>query len=286
MELAIVTAADSRYFNYAKGLVLSLLAARGPLRCALCCIDVGCDEDELAWLRAHVDHVAEGRWDVAFPAQARTPRHLQALTCRPFLPEYFPGHEVYLWIDADAWVQDWAAVELFVEAASTGELAVVPEIDRSYSCHYDTGLARLWMHRCYTAAFNIEVANRFWWMPVLGAGAFACRRGAPPWLAWAKRLGSAVRRTLYAVDQTSLNYAVYRHEIRAHFLPSTCNWMCTYALPMLDEATGALVDPNLPRAPLGVVHLAGPVPKRKRVRLSTVAGTKVWRSLKYRGGDY
>jgi len=54
------------------------------------------------------------------------------MTARPYLPKHFPGHAVYLWIDADAWVQDDTVLDIFVSGARRGMLAVVPEVDRGY----------------------------------------------------------------------------------------------------------------------------------------------------------
>src|ERR1019366_3197819 len=74
----------------------------------------------------------EPGWDLDFPGRAALPRHYQAMTARPYLPRHFPGYETYLWIDADAWVQDDAVLDLFIATARRGELAIVPEIDRGY----------------------------------------------------------------------------------------------------------------------------------------------------------
>jgi hypothetical protein len=38
----------------------------------------------------------------------------------------YPEHEVLVWLDADTWVQDVAAVRMVVGAARTGALAIVP----------------------------------------------------------------------------------------------------------------------------------------------------------------
>jgi lipopolysaccharide biosynthesis glycosyltransferase len=32
---------------------------------------------------------------------------LKSQVSRAFLPKYFPNYEKYLWIDCDAWVNDW-----------------------------------------------------------------------------------------------------------------------------------------------------------------------------------
>ena len=58
--------------------------------------------------------------------------HLRSLTARPFLPDYFPGYDVYIWIDCDAWVQEQFALEWLFYTAASGALGIVPELDRSY----------------------------------------------------------------------------------------------------------------------------------------------------------
>ena len=38
--------------------------------------------------------------------------------------KYFPGYKKYLWIDCDAWVNDWKSVELYFEAAAKRKLGI------------------------------------------------------------------------------------------------------------------------------------------------------------------
>ena len=49
-----------------------------------------------------------------------------------FLPNYFPGYEKYLWIDADAWVNSWEAIELYLKGCENNKLAISTSADRSY----------------------------------------------------------------------------------------------------------------------------------------------------------
>ena len=41
---------------------------------------------------------------------------LKSQVSRAFLPKYFPKYEKYLWIDCDAWVNNWESVELYFKA--------------------------------------------------------------------------------------------------------------------------------------------------------------------------
>ena len=75
-------------------------------------------------------------WDIEFPGRDRMPETFKAQVARPFLPRHFPGYQMYLWIDADAWLQDWRAVELYCARRVASSLAITPEIDRAYKRHY------------------------------------------------------------------------------------------------------------------------------------------------------
>jgi hypothetical protein len=162
-----------------------------------------------------------------------------------------------MWLDADAWVQDWAAVELFFRAAETGSLAIVPELDRAYRNFFHA-----WeefhgvLSAGYAAAFDAAMAERLARHPLLNNGAFALRADAPHWRAWADTLGSALQRSRNElIDMTTLNHLVYDQGLPAHFLPAWCNWICHHAPPRRDPVSGQLTEPYLPYQRLGIVHL-------------------------------
>ena len=51
---------------------------------------------------------------------------------KSFLPKYFPGFKKYIWIDADAWVNSWYAIELYLKGCENKKLAISTSADRSY----------------------------------------------------------------------------------------------------------------------------------------------------------
>jgi hypothetical protein len=290
--LAIVTAVDAAYFRLFQGLVGSLAHA-GVDDATLCVIDVGLAPDQRAWALAQGARVEEGRWDVDFPRRDERRRSFQAVVCRPFLPRYFPGHETYLWADADTWVQDKDALALLAAAAADGSVAVVPEIDRAYRIHYDLGHVRKWMYRAYRRCFGTEVADLLWWNPMVNAGVYALRGDSACWSAWAEHLieglvavgraDEAVTDDDWGVDQVSLMYGIYTESLPAHFLPSRCNWMLSHAVPLFDPEGGRFLHPRLPHEPLGLLHLAGVSPKRGPAELCTTGGETVSRWLTWSG---
>jgi hypothetical protein len=253
----IVSGADSGYFELLSGLVRSIRDKAAGAEMALGVLDVGLEAHQRHWLEQQGARVVAPGWDLSFPEQDALPRYRQAQVARPFLPRHFPGHDLYMWLDADAWVQDWWAVDLFFRAAGDNRLAIVPELDRAYRNFFHA-----WdefdcvIRKSYTETFNAMTAERLVRHPVLNSGAFALGADAPHWTAWGKTLASALQRSRDTlVDQTTLNHVVYLEDLPAHFLPSWCNWICHHAVPLRDAARGFLVEPNLPHQKLGIVHL-------------------------------
>ena len=111
MSATIVSASDAVYFDLLKGLVLSIREKPDGADIALSILDVGLDSAQSAWLAGQGATIVVPDWHFNVPAAMNAPSHFRALLARPFLPRYFPGHDVYLQIDSDAWVQDWSAID-------------------------------------------------------------------------------------------------------------------------------------------------------------------------------
>jgi hypothetical protein len=283
-EFVIVSAADSGYFPLLRDLVLSIRDKNAGEAAPIGVFDLGLTADQRSWLGARRVAMAEPGWDIDFPRRKQTPLLRKAQIARPFLRRYFPGYASYLWIDADAWVQEWSAVEMLLAAAAGGKLAICPEIDRSYKRHYKRpklfGMTLPW--RCYRTAYGWRAADRLGRNPMLNCGVFALRGDSPSWDCWIAAMTRALQRTNFVfIEQIALNYAIFTGTIPATFLPASCNWLCGDAAPMWDEASRCLVEPNAPNAPLGILHLAGEGQKEKTFTLATTAGGNITTGLRY-----
>lgn len=281
--LLIVSGADSAYFPLLRDTVLSVRAQRPEA--AIGILDVGLAPDQRQWLAERVVALVRPGWDIDFPGRAQLPEGRKAQFARPFLPRHFPGWETYLWIDADAWVQDWRAVELLAAAAQRGRLAIVPEIDRAYKRHYKRpkllGMNLAWKN--YRRAFGWRVADRLGRNPMVNCGVFALRGDAPHWQTWARVMVQVAQRTrFFFVEQTALNYAIFAEHLSVDFLPAYCNWMPGDAAPAFDAERGLFVEPYSPHEVIGIMHLAGAEQKSSTFRLSRLdSGGIVETSLRY-----
>jgi len=283
MQIIIITAADANYFELVRGTILSVREKPEGENVAIGFFDLGCTPKQLQWLKTQVNIIQKPDWDFDFPGKNEAPHYLKGLLARPFLRRYFPNFDIYLWIDADAWVQDWQAVKLLVKGAAKRGLAVVPELDRGYYLAYGK-LPWYWqfVYRDYQAAFGEEVAQQLHSYPTINAGIFALEKDAPHWEIWAEYLEQALQRHVSLMtDQIALNRLVYGTEMfdKTEMLPARCNWSCNFGLPVWDKHQACFVEPYLPQEAIGILHITGH--KHDLVKLATTDGNQIEISLRY-----
>ena len=281
-ELMIVSAADSGYFSLLRDAVLSVRALHRTV--AIGVLDLGLKADEQAWLGDQAVRVVRPGWDVDFPGRDRAPETFKAQVARPFLPRHFPGYAMYFWLDADAWLQEWRAIELYRAAAGRDRLAITLELDRAYKRHYKRpklfGMTLTW--KTYREAFGWRVADRLGRNPTANVGVFALHRDAPHWQAWARIMTGVLQRTrFFFAEQVALNYAIFAENLPANFLPAYCNWAVGDASPAFDAGRGLFVEPYAPHEVIGVMHLAGADQKTGVSRLDRLDGGTIETSLRY-----
>lgn len=283
MQIIIITAADANYFELVRGTILSVREKPEGENVAIGFFDLGCTPEQLQWLETQVNIIKKPDWDFDFPGKNEAPHYLKGLLVRPCLRKYFPNFDIYLWIDADAWVQDWKAINLFVEGAFRRGLAIVPEVHRASLQQYGQ-LPELgkWVHQQYAANFGVEVADRLYSYPILNAGVFALRKDALHWEFWAEKMNEGLQRSgCVMTDQFALNLVVYGGGLfnSTEMLPAWCNWIFN-GFPVWDKQRGCFVEPYLPQEAIGILHLAGRQ-QFDRVQLNATDGDILEMSVRY-----
>jgi len=276
-DVAVVSAADANFFDLIQGMVRSLRDKPQGREVALYVFDIGMTEVQRRWLllQGATLLIPSGK-----PYRDGLPSYLRAFLSRCRIPELFPGHEVYLWIDADAWVQHWNAIQSYVEGALRAGFAISPETDPAYD--RATVLA---VHQASFAMFGSESLECLSTRGPFNAGVFAGRADAPQWQAWRElveeNIGKAdTPETLFLLDQTALCLVCMRETLHPALLPTTCNWLANFALPMTCDDGSALLRPLPPHEPLGIVHQAGHT-KRAFFPLRRMSGGLLSRTLSY-----
>lgn len=258
LRTLVVTAANDAFVPLLRGLVESLQQWT-PRPCAdIACLDLGLSPENRDWVALHATHIVQPEWDLPVDERVRAAHpEWRALTARPFLPRHFPGYDIYLWIDADAWIQERFAIDWYTTLAGTGQLAATPEVDRTYQITPDVIHWRASRMRAY---FGPQAEQRLLWQTYFNAGVFALRADAPHWAAWARwfRAGLDATAGTICCDQTALNHAIRMEGLAVAPLPALCNWLCHLAVPGFDPRRGRFCEPVLPGKSIGILHLAGP----------------------------
>jgi hypothetical protein len=282
----VCSAADAAYFPLLKGLIESLAQGAFARTLPIGVLDLGLETEQRAWIEARGGRLVFPNWDIDFPGRDGVPAHYRAMTARPFLPRHFPGFDTILWLDADTWVQDDSVLPWFLDAAASGQLAIVPELDRSYWTMFKP--PKLWgqNQKAFAWGYGPRAGYRLGRNPILNSGAFALAADAPHWALWAeahrralvrRRLRPLLARPMYffIAEQTALNYVVFAQRQPVTLLPALANWFVAKGHPKWDARRGVLVEPNAPYRPLGVVHLAGEGVKERVWELATLDGGTV-----------
>jgi hypothetical protein len=279
----IVTGGDSVYFPLIGELVRSIAVAAGGSKPPIGVIDAGLTPTQVAELAADGAEVVQPRDMAGFPVEPLRARPaLAANLAKPWLDRLFPGHDTLLWLDADTWVQDFAAVRLMLEAAADGALAVVP--GSGASRYSERSISVRWLLGgiggiCQVRSFNFKngwhaglsraVLRDIGIRPLLSAGVFALRADAPHWKAmrrWQSRI--LARGKPFTSDQLAMALAVHRDGLPVELLPDTCNYGGPWRV---DLARSAVIEWYYPRDPVGIIHLVA----QKRMRFDPTATVPV-----------
>ncbi len=255
----LISGADAGYWPLLSGLLHSIESSARKEGVSIGVLDFGLAPEQLERLRRCGAIVVAPGWDYSLAHfRQPAPATFKAMTARPHLPRYFPGYELYVWLDADCWVQDWQAIRALAASARQWSFAVVPEVHRSYSGFYAQTPVLDFLFTCYNTCFGQEVAATQIHHSLLNSGVFVAAGAAPHWGVWHKHLAAVLQRLqepFFFAEQTALNYAVRHEKLPAALLPAQCNWMCNRALPFLALDGKTLVEPAPPHLPLGVIHL-------------------------------
>ena len=292
----IVSLADSNYFELLNELIDSIKRFDESKNVAICILDAGLTEDQKLKLSQKVDDIKSAEWDIKVPAfKVKGKEWLKSQVSRAFLPKYFPGYEKYLWIDADAWVNKWEALDLYFKGSNANKLAISTSADRSYGrvlrADWLIGSIAKVKSQNYkhakSSGFSETVARKIALMPHLNIGVFCLNVDAPHWVVWQKNLKQALSSgKIFGSEQVAMNIAIYVDNLEIEILPAYCNWTLIYRLKF-DTVNNTLVEPYLPNHEIGIIHLAGKTSdvvrfnKNHLSEIKTLEGKIIKKSLRF-----
>ena len=296
----IVSLADSNYFPLLDELIESIKQFEASKDTAICVLDAGLSEEQKNKLLSKVDEIKSAEWDIRVPESKIKGREwLKSQVSRAFLPKYFPNYEKYLWIDCDAWVNDWQTIELYFKACDENKLGITQTIGPGYKItskvNWVFGKLALIKSQNFKHAvkskINLDKARKLAFAPHINIGVFSLEKNSKSWGIWQNNLRETLKGgDIFGSEQLAMNISVYHDNIETEFLPLNCNWITSNLLPKFDEANNTFVEPYLPNYKIGIMHLAAGIWKNNKdmrvnkdikIEIQTLDGKILNKSLRF-----
>ena len=297
---AIVALADSNYFELLNELILSIKSFQQSKDISICVLDAGLTESQVSKLKDKVDEIKKANWDIEVSKfKVKGKEWLKSQVSRAFLPEYFPNYEKYLWIDCDAWVNDWSSVELYFKACDNGKLGITQTIGPGYKIlskvKWLFGKIALIKSQNFKHAkksgFSNAISRKLAFAPHINIGVFSLQKNSPCWKIWQDNLRIALKKgNIFGSEGLAINICVYVNNIKTEFFPLNCNWIASNLLPKFDVKNQTFVEPYLPNTKIGIMHLAAGLWKNNKdmrenkeveIDIETVDGKTISKSLRF-----
>ncbi len=296
----IVSLADANYFQLLDELINSIKRFKESSNVAICILDAGLTNEQKKILSTKVDEIKSAEWDIEVSdSKIKGREWLKSQVSRAFLPKYFPSYEKYLWIDCDAWVNDWNTIEIYFKACDDGKLGITQTIGPGYKItskvNWVIGKLAIIKSQNFKHAvksnISYEKARKLAFAPHINIGVFSLEKNSISWKSWQKNLEQTLKGgDIFGSEQLAINMSVYIDDIETEFLPLNCNWITSNLLPKFDEENSTFVEPYLPNYKIGIMHLAAGIWKDKKdmrlnkeitIDIKTLKGKTLSKSLRF-----
>jgi len=296
----IVSLADSNYFDLLNELIDSIKKFNESSSTAICILDVGLNENQKKILSPKVDEIKSAEWDIKVSSiKVRGKEWLKSQVSRAFLPNYFPNYEKYLWIDCDAWVNDWNSVELYFRACENGKLGITQTLGPGYKImskvswlfgKFAVIKSQNFKH-AISSKIGLDKARKLAFAPHINIGVFSLEKDSPCWKIWQRNLEITLNSgKIFGSEGLAINMSVYIDNVETEFLPLNCNWIASNLLPKFNEQSNTFVEPYLPNYKIGIMHLAAGLwennkdmrlDKSVKIDIKTLDNKSVTKSLRF-----
>ena len=296
----IVSLADSNYFNLLNELIDSIKHFDKNNTTAICILDAGLEKEQVSKLSSKVDEIKSAEWDIQVSSiKVKGKEWLKSQVSRAFLPKYFPNYNKYLWIDCDAWVNDWSSIELYFKACENGKLGITQTLGPGYrimsKVNWLFGKIAIIKSQNFKHAISskigMEKARKLAFAPHVNIGVFSLEKNSNCWDVWQKNLETTLKSgKIFGSEGLAINMSIYIDNVETEFLPLNCNWIASNLLPKFDEKNHTFVEPYLPNNKIGIMHLAAGIWDDKRdmridssvkIQIKTLENKNVSKSLRF-----
>ena len=265
-KIAIISGADKNYYPFLKNLIISLEKTKCLEIAGLCILDVEKNSLYLEEVSNYIHKTKKAKFSLKLSFSDEK-NWFKLLTERPFIKDYFPGYEKYIWLDADTEVLSIDAIKNLIDATNISELAIVPEVNESYVFNNTKfGIKKIfssiykisgWSFKNYNKYFRKGLGENLFFKPLFNNGVFCLKSESTLWNLWKKEYQGALdkAKSSYGIktDQLSLNKIIYENFTKVSILDSTNNWIIQKAEDLI-KADNLFLTPSFPRRKINILH--------------------------------
>jgi lipopolysaccharide biosynthesis glycosyltransferase len=264
-DVTIVSGGDSKYFQLLKELALSIREKHEGKSINIVYLDGGLTSEDINYFKSLNIEVVDPGWCNPIAEQKAAGRNfLKINIAKMHLDKILSNRKIIIWIDADAWLQTFASIDLFSMVANKNKLAIVSQATRLESkniqfkkifTHRFVELRNILYKNARRAGLKTDLIEKMQGRPTLNAGAYSLHVKAPHWERlrhWQNEILKKGR--LFTSDQLSIGLTIYHDQLTYEALPDICNYIYPWRY---DEDKNLFVDYFAPYTPVSIVHLAG-----------------------------
>lgn len=260
-RICCVMASDAPFFYQTCASLETFDAVRKSVGADVRVVALGLDQNQRNWLASRgIEFICDV--EARVPRFSDAPLHSIAMTCRPFIPELFPGYDAYMWIDSDVRFLHPDGFKMYIEAliAPRCSVAIAPETEPAYGINHQPSLANAYHRQKYArlcAAFGEDVARYLEFTAMFNAGIFSAPANSPLWARYKRNLERTLTLPYDRMrEQDAMLVSIIEVQDVAR-MPSTANWLCSLRPPIRDIRTEdrIFVNPDDPAKQILVAHL-------------------------------
>ena len=293
-KITIVSGGDTKYFQLLKELAHSVRDKPEGKDINIVFLDGGLSKEDIDYFKnLNINVINPGWCNSLAERRARGRDFLKINIAKLYLDQLIPNTEIIIWVDADAWIQNFEFINLYNLVARKNKLAIVSQASRlqpqhiqyrKWFFHQLVELRNILYKNARRSGLKISEIKSLQARPTLNAGSYALHIDAPHWKQfrfWQNEILKKGR--LFTSDQLAMGLTIYHDNFSYEALPDICNYMGPWRYSNEDNV---FVDYYAPYNPVSVMHLAGQDLHRSdldhKVDILDLDDKKIQKSLRYK----
>tara|TARA_Y100000389_G_scaffold65861_1_gene61971 strand:+ start:689 stop:1588 length:900 start_codon:yes stop_codon:yes gene_type:complete len=293
-KITIVSGGDTKYFQLLKELAHSVRDKPEGKDINIVFLDGGLSKEDINYFKnLNINVINPGWCNSLAERRARGRDFLKINIAKLYLDQLIPNTEIIIWVDADAWIQNFEFINLYNLVARKKKLAIVSQASRlqpqhiqyrKWFFHQLVELRNILYKNARRSGLKLSEIKSLQARPTLNAGSYALHINAPHWKQfrfWQNEILKKGR--LFTSDQLAMGLTIYHDNYSYEALPDICNYMGPWRYSNEDSV---FVDYYAPYNPVSVMHLAGQDLHRSdldhKVDILDLDDKKMQKSLRYK----